>query len=339
MKAQHAEKQREAQDERRKAEERKRATRDAQRAARKARSTISTATRRKLQRQRPAFEFEDVLAKKVRPIDFDTFTSLAAASITQLSRTDHGLRFVLSNGLVLGVEHKQFGLLARLIPTQASPGFVSARVWLIRSDKIEEPAAAVIEERMWHLRQLYGLLFLVLTGDINLATDLLAKDDSDLEELIPQELRLCVWGLGLGSVWIDIVVKAAKKVYEKVKAAPEAALNAVSLVSREGWELAMRRVRANTRSVEAGATLAEAEAKKVQAQARQADAAADRDIEGAMQERLKTARTQIEVIQAMDEMIGRIEDPVLKKNTRNRLRAEIAGLRGTPAERILPPPS
>jgi hypothetical protein len=134
------------------------------------------------------------------------------------------------------------------------------------------------------------------------------------------------------------VVKVAKKAYEKVRNSPDAALNFISLATSEGRKLAFRRIDANTRSVEAKAANDEAIARKTQAEAVQSEAIGAREWELAAQEKIKTAKTYVEAVKDMDHVIDKMKDPELKKRTRQRLKSEIAGLKGSKDVPALPPP-
>jgi hypothetical protein len=97
-------------------------------------------------------------------------------------------------------------------PPQEKPeDLTPVRVFLLGDD--EEPTLALIEKRLWHVRQLYALLFLLRIPEIkgadaiSVAALLLSTDpDSDLEELVP--LRLRIQSAGTGTFWVDLFVQA-----------------------------------------------------------------------------------------------------------------------------------
>ncbi len=269
------------------------------------------------------FRVENAVTNESRPIDFGTFSALTRAAITHVSQTENVLLMDLSNGLSVRVGADD----VRVVLNPPDPEAESIRITLVRDDEDEQPTAALIERRLWHLRQLYALLFLVHTDSIGLALPSLRKDpDADLEPHIPPEYKLNVRGAGVGTFWIDLVSKAVKK----AKQAPNAALKAISLLSGEGWNKLMRRVEALTRKTEE-------EARRAKSDADSAEAGADLKREKVIQERAKTDLAEIKALKEMSDTVEKIKDPVVKKIARRRLRANVTGVRGEEAARRLPP--
>jgi hypothetical protein len=84
------------------------------------------------------------------------------------------------------------------------------RVVLIGDDEI--PTVALIEKRLWHVRQLYALSFILrvpVLKDIELlpmaALLLSTSPDSDLEELVPFKLQ--IRSAGTGTFWVDLFIQ------------------------------------------------------------------------------------------------------------------------------------
>lgn len=315
----------------------KAAQRQVQQALRIAQAGKYSRALRGTRRGKMSFLLERAATGKTETIDFATFSALATAAITRLSKRRDGLAIELSNNLVLDINPGPSKLTLEFIPQQAAAS-ASARIWLIRKSG-ERRSAALIEERLWHMRQLYALLCLLLDGTIAQAAEVLGDRNADLEPYIPQEYRLEINGLGPGSVWLDVVFGAVKKGYEKVKKAPDAALRAVSLISSKGREKFWRRLEADTKTREAKASQEEAHAKKAGAAARQAEAVADRAEEVAAQERVKTAKSRVQAIKAITDTVDKIKDPEIKRLTQERLKSELTGLTGAKDGKLLPPPS
>ncbi len=84
------------------------------------------------------------------------------------------------------------------------------RVVLISDEEIA--TAALVEKRLWHVRQLYALSFCLrvpVLRDIDIipvaALLFTANDDSDLEELVPFKLQ--IRSAGTGTFWVDLFIQ------------------------------------------------------------------------------------------------------------------------------------
>ena len=129
-----------------------------------------------------SFLLESATTGKTEKIDFATFASLATAAITRLSKKREGLEIGLSNNLVLGVKPGLSKLTIEIVPQQLA-ALSTARIWLIRKGN-ERRSATLIEERLWHMRQLYALLCLLLDGKLARAGEALGDQNADLEPCV-----------------------------------------------------------------------------------------------------------------------------------------------------------
>jgi hypothetical protein len=268
------------------------------------------------------FRIENAATKDLRPIDLEIFAALAKAAITQVSQEQNVLQMDLSNGLSIRVGADD----VRIVLNPPAAEVVSTRIMLVRED--EEPTASMIERRLWHLRQLYAVLFLVLVqgGKSESLTKGVQREDSnadiDLELLIPSEQRLQVIGAGAGTFWIDVLVPLVKKGYGKVKQTPDAALNALSLLCGEGWRKLMRRVEAGTRAKEA-------DARKRGAEATEAEDAAE----------LKAAENRAKFVIETLNNIHEMRNPQDRKVLHDSFMSSARNMIGPDFDHFLPPPA
>lgn len=97
-------------------------------------------------------------------------------------------------------------------PSRSQPEKLpDVRVVLIGDDEI--PTAALVEERLRHLRQLYAVEFLLRVPVINdidmlpmIALILSATKDVDLEDLVPVNIQIRSAGTG-SPFWVDLFVQ------------------------------------------------------------------------------------------------------------------------------------
>jgi len=276
---------------------------------------------------------------KMEAIDFESFSAIAKAAVSHVSKSQYGFELLLSNGSKLSVEPGTEGLSVQVKPV-VSDEIASARVWIIGKDEKGPPTAALIEKRLWHLRQLYAVLYLLFAEQGETVAESQYNDaNADLEQFVPADYRLQVYGLGLGSHWVDVVVSVLKKGYEKAKAAPQKALNALSLFTSEGRELLMRRVRANTETGEAEARKKGAEARTAEGKATQAAYAAEREGERLRQDRIKTTKAELDVLAAIDAKAAKFKNPKLKEAALQRLIVESESLGGDNGKKPSLPPA
>lgn len=173
-------------------------------------------------------------------IDFAAFVELVkGTSIVSLADSDEFLELGLSENLQIRIQAGDDGKLQIAIFSTLNRGEPSSvRVQLVSDD--EQPSAALIEDRIRSLRQVYALLVLVdRNQQKNLGANLRRNPTLDIErELLKPEEWLRVEAAGKGTWWMAVVAKA--------KRAPQAALNTLSLVYGEGRQLLLARVRADT---------------------------------------------------------------------------------------------
>jgi hypothetical protein len=97
------------------------------------------------------------------------------------------------------------------VPAEVSNNdLITVRVTLTGDDEIA--TAALVEERLYHLRQLFAVSFLLRVPVINevemlpmIALILSATRDIDLEDLVP--LRVQIRTAGTGTFWADLFVQ------------------------------------------------------------------------------------------------------------------------------------
>jgi len=203
-----------------------------------------------------------------RKLDSEEFEKLAkGSSIQSVSQAGRELRIETNTDLVFTIE---------ITPSSTFEFSLSEapiRTKMVLLNDLEEPVAALIEQRVRCVRQLYALSFIAsvpVLGDVEvvpIAALLLENDpNSDLEDLVP--LKLEIRCAGTGTFWVDFFLILKKAPSDVVRKACVASLLAVSLLSRRGWELL-------SRLLEAKVGMAEADRKSreiaTQAQASDAD--------------------------------------------------------------------
>jgi len=100
---------------------------------------------------------------------------------------------------------------ATVAPSRSQPDDpAEVRVVLLSDEEI--PTAALVGRRLWHVRQLYALSFLLRVPvlrniDVIPVAALLFRtdEDSDLEELVPFKLQ--IRSAGTGTFWVDIFLQ------------------------------------------------------------------------------------------------------------------------------------
>jgi hypothetical protein len=135
--------------------------------------------------------------------------------------------------------------------------FADVRVMLLSDD--ETPTVALVEERLWHVRQLYALSLLLripVLGDVDIIpiAALMLQGDrdgdidpgGDVEELLPAPLRLQIRAAGTGTFWVDLFLQTQsilhhlpdiKTTAEWLKNAREALTSVAAIASLLGVRL------------------------------------------------------------------------------------------------------
>jgi hypothetical protein len=254
-------------------------------------------------------EFRVVIdSKEFLDISFETFIALTkGAAILNVAQREDSLRLTMSHGLTLQiVGHK---LEAFVSPSEPDEFSLPVRVSLLREG--EEPLAALIGMRMWHVRQIYAIACLVEdeSEDSLQRVRTIQKSGNDLETALSPEDRLYIKGAGSGSFWLDL----AQKAYAKAKKAPHAALNTVSLIFCEGRTLLLRQLTAATKLKEL-----EVEIKTFELQ----------------QKREENEKKRIEAIVDMANKIQKTKDPEVRKILQERF---VRSLEATLGEKEIEP--
>jgi hypothetical protein len=192
-----------------------------------------------------------------RSVKFETFQRLTKGnSILGVEQSERSVRLDLTDDLRITMQVTENRDLEFVVSRVQRHGdkLASMRIQLLEE---EEPEAALINWRLWHLRQVYAMAYLLIDHRAaELADHLKRATFVDLEiELLPREDRLYIEASGPGTYQLFTYVKKAA---EMVKAAPQGALNVLSLFSRGGREMLVRRVQAGTKKMEEEAALAKA---------------------------------------------------------------------------------
>jgi hypothetical protein len=168
-------------------------------------------------------------------LEFEDLVELTKGnSIKSMALADDFIEFGLSDGYNLRIQG-HFAIL--LVSTLNKDELPPVRLQII-SEK-ETPTAAVVEQRIHALRQLYAANFLVNAGRAEELAKAL-KDDSktDLEELLSADERLFVSAASEGSFWLTVATKTGT--------AFKALSNIIPLFYVEGGTALLERVRAKT---------------------------------------------------------------------------------------------
>jgi hypothetical protein len=172
-------------------------------------------------------------------LDFSFFASLLkGTSIVSLAVSDRSLELGLSENLLVRIESPEPGeiyatVLSTLNPDETAP----VRLQLVSDD--ERPTAALVEERLRNLRQVYAIIYLLNTGRQGELERLLSNSPNvDIETaLIKESDRICLEAAGPGSFDVVGIVK------EYASKGGRYALRGVSLLFGEGREVLMEKFR------------------------------------------------------------------------------------------------
>jgi hypothetical protein len=240
-------------------------------------------------------------ANRAYETDFRTLISIVkGTSIVSLADSDQFIEFGLSENLMIRIEGGEGGTLrATVISTLNSDQVSPVRLQLIAEG--EEPSAALVERRLHSLRQLYAIILLLNTGrDGELGAALKTQQEVDLEQmLLREDERLYLEAAGPGTWWVTVLTK--------IKAAPQTALNTLSLVYGEGREMLLRRVRAATKLKEEEAGRARDE--RLIALSQALDNAKNPEGKAAIKQRLTTLLTDVNPQLAAPVIVGLLPPP------------------------------
>lgn len=175
-------------------------------------------------------------------VDFDEFFSLIKGmSIKSAADWGNGrFEIGLSGGLMLRVFTAAAGLHLNVIST-VNPDEISPLIVSFPSET-DRPSASDLERRLYGLRQLYAIIYLLSRNDPRLSE--LEKHDADdwefdIEGILDSSEKLYIESFAPGS-WISTV-------WTKTKEAKAALTLLAATVYREGRENMLRRLRAETR--------------------------------------------------------------------------------------------
>ena len=165
------------------------------------------------------------------------FTDLVAfvkgSSITSLAVGDDFIEFGLSDAYNLRISGKDVTLVSTTNNNESEP----LRLKVVSSD--ETPTAALVEQRLHALRQIYAMSFLIDAG----REDAIAKAFSlrgpvDLELILEDDDKLLVKSASSGSFWLTVAAKSS--------AAWNTLKNIGPLFFDEGRQAIVERARATT---------------------------------------------------------------------------------------------
>lgn len=181
-------------------------------------------------------------------IDFGTFVSIINGStIVSLAGSDGFIELGLSENLQIHIESGINGGLHVSVYSTLNPEDIApVRLRVIAEGK--EASAALVEKRLYAIRQIYAIAYLLNKDqEAVLMRGLNMGGEFDFEELLSIEERLYIQAAGPGSFWVTIA--------SKIAGAGQKALNTLSLIYGEGRELLLRRIRAVTEKMESEAEL------------------------------------------------------------------------------------
>jgi hypothetical protein len=189
----------------------------------------------------------------VTRVDFSALVSLIhGTSIVSLADFKDAIELGLSENLNVRVQGTDGHPINVTIFSTLNEGEAPPVRLQLASEK-EVPEAALIERRLRSIRQVYAMLVMLAAGRGKELSEYLEKGPSfDFEELLQPDERLKIRAAGPGSFWISVVTMA-----KKVAAAPQFALDTLTLVYGEGRQLLLLRARAKTAKTWAEAALAE----------------------------------------------------------------------------------
>lgn len=175
-------------------------------------------------------------------LDFAAFTEITKGMSITSAATSDDMGFVelgLSEKFNLNIGAAKDGdVVISLFSTLNADEIPPLRIQIVPDG--EEVTAEKVERRIRFLRQIHAIAMLVNAGRSAELAVLLDRDPgADIEStLIGQEDRLYIISGGPGSFWITLISKS--------KSAYKTAAALFSVMSDEGRELLLRRIRANT---------------------------------------------------------------------------------------------
>jgi hypothetical protein len=245
---------------------------------------------------------------------------ISGVDVQRIWYTANSIELELSNDLHVSIQTKPLTLAMRISKSEevGTIGFVQTQ--LIRHDE-GDSNAALVEGRLRSLRQVYAIACIAFGGTEY--TDRVRNEPlaagTDFEGYLPANERLIITAAGEGSFWATVGLKTVAM----AKAAPKAALVALSVIFKGGPERIARASEAIVKTQEgvadksrAEARLTDALAKKAEAEAKSAQAIAE---EAKMREQLEIEKLKLDLRKdQLDayfhvlEKVSQIEDPDLR---------------------------
>jgi hypothetical protein len=245
---------------------------------------------------------------------------ISGVDVKRIWYTTDTIELELSNGMRVSIQTKPLTLAMHITTSEedGSIGFVQTQ--LIRHDE-NDSNAAIVEARIRNLRQVYAIACIVFGGTEY--THRLDKNplsqETDFESYLPADERLVISAAGEGSFWATVGLKTVAM----AKAAPKAALVALSVIFKGGPERIARASEAIVKTQEgiadksiAEARLANAQAVKAEAEAQSAQEAAKeatmREVLATEKQRLDLRKDQLDAYFQILDKVNKIEDPALR---------------------------
>lgn len=137
-------------------------------------------------------------------LDFgDLVSFIKGSSITSLAAGDDFIELGLSDAYNLRISGNE----VTLAPTTNDDEVAPFRLKIITGD--ESPTAALVEQRLHALRQIYAISFLVDAGrDDDIAKAFSLSGSIDLESILEEEDKLLIKSASTGSFWLTVVAKS-----------------------------------------------------------------------------------------------------------------------------------
>jgi hypothetical protein len=271
---------------------------------------------------------------------------VANLKISRVWYTERSIEVDLSNRMHISIETKPLTFAIHLTTAKEGEDIESVQVQLIRHDE-EDSVAALVEARIRNLRQVYAIACIAYGSPsyVGVLSKAGPSRFADFEDYLPEEDRLLVKAAGQGSMWVTVGVKAVAA----VKAAPRAALVAISTIFKGGPERIVRAAEAFVKIQEgtaeeavAKATLAEAQAEKGKAEAKLASAsaneAAEREAMLTDKQRFDLQKQKVDAYFDIRSKIDAIEDPEARTTLLMALNTNAQELLGSVAQDWLAPP-
>lgn len=247
--------------------------------------------------------------------------------------TEKSIELDLTNDMHVSIETRPLTFAMHL--TNASnkevDGFI--QVQLIRHDEAVS-SAALVETRLRNVRQIYAIACIAYGGR-NYTQRLSGQvtESSDFESYLPADERLLVNAAGQGTFWATVGVKAAAA----VKAAPRAALVALSVFLKGGTARVARAAEAIVKEKEGNADEAVAKGQIAQTAAMEAPT---REILATKKQQLELQKQKVDVYFDIRDRIAKIEDPSERATLLAALSQNAKDLLGSVASDLLQlPPS